>query len=119
MNTTNHTPTPWTNYSCAIVANYRLKKDFGTVLREYRTSIAMCEAEPEEELTDDGCRAVGIRTPDFTEAEANAAFIVRACNSHDELVQALEAVLKSCSSNSKASLKAVIQARLALTHAKG
>lgn len=30
-----------------------------------------------------------IGQPDYTEVEANAAFIVRACNAHEELVRAL------------------------------
>jgi len=36
-----------------------------------------------------------LHTGRFDEAEANAAFIVRACNAHEELVEALKAALSA------------------------
>ena len=50
---------------------------------------------------------------------ANAAFIVRAVNSHDALIAALELIAKDCASMKMSATGAAILARAALTLAKG
>ena len=42
---------------------------------------------------------IGYGTVDKKEAKANAEFIVRACNSHDQLVEALEVLLEHTKNN--------------------
>ncbi len=64
-----HTPTPWVN---------ELSAD-GSI-RQEETGRSICEFPY-----------------DWPEDKFNAAFIVRACNAHDELVAALESIAEGCS----------------------
>ena len=72
----------------------------------------------------DECGAHVCTMPEFKDtAQDNAAFIVRACNAHDDLVAALEAVLKAADWLNDPPLdtfgaKAHKQARAALKQAK-
>lgn len=74
---TKHTPTPW---------------DYGYQGGKYGKGELLITGDKGEEYS----ALVGqIHTIDPKEAEANAAFIVRACNAHDELVAALECAAES------------------------
>lgn len=68
---TKHTPTPWN-------VNGGMRPGIKTV---YADSGSICEMTNSQAHSD-------------AEQEANAAFIVRACNNHDELVSALENLQK-------------------------
>ena len=50
---------------------------------------------------------------DYAEAKANAAFIVRACNAHDQLVAALRAVLLEIGDYGRPSVRADARKALA------
>ena len=115
MNTTNHTPTPWIyalNGFCRNSAN-ESQFTFGPDLD--CVGVVFNRNGPEGNATD----------------EANAAFIVRACNSHDELVKALECNNRSLFwflsflgeelsvEHRKQVFKIIEDARTAITHAKG
>jgi post-segregation antitoxin (ccd killing protein) len=78
MAETKHTPTPWIT-----------TKGNGGYLTVIRPSA------PQKH--DDAVAFTVIRAqhPTTTQAEENAAFIVRACNSHDALVEALKNALKA------------------------
>jgi hypothetical protein len=70
-----HTPTPWARYD-----------DGKLAARGWIKSV--CKGIPEQMVA----QAIGVGA--IEEREANAAFIVRAVNSHDDLVKALEAMLE-------------------------
>ncbi len=73
--TQNHTPTPWSYV--AYNDGYALVQETGAPYTQYSSDIGDIGA-----VTSD---------PKYIK-EANAAFIVRACNSHAALVEALETV---------------------------
>lgn len=73
-----HTPTPWTIQGAEIRATGR---EFPTII---------CDPFSGQWENTDGTRR---RLLPIDEREANAAFIVRACNNHDPLVAALENLL--------------------------
>jgi hypothetical protein len=81
---TQHTPTPW--YYDAETKTIRAKSreafDKSTQMGDYRGCIVADLSE-----------AIGEREHAIPEAEANAAFIVRAVNSHDALLEVLDAAL--------------------------
>ena len=72
-----HTPLPWTTRK----ARPGHDRDVGIVAPGCAGVIAECFEE---------FRAKGERHPE--EAEANAEYIVRACNSHEELLEALRQI---------------------------
>lgn len=95
---TQHTPTPW------IVS----KRNAGAIPLHF---------QPPEVLGRNGDMCVATQLGNGKEAEANAEFIVRAVNSHDALVAALETLLQKCRvRNGQLELD---QARAALALAKG
>jgi hypothetical protein len=69
---TEHTPTPWHAGSTAHTELVMAFRD--------NVECVISESDPEIDMP-------------LAEAHANAAFIVKACNSHDALVKALQAVL--------------------------
>jgi hypothetical protein len=86
MNTTQHTPTPWTFND----TDGTIRADANSVsdqMGDYRGSI-IADLKPAL-----GCDewTGSAREHARAETEANAAFIVRACNAHDDLVAALSA----------------------------
>lgn len=54
----------------------------------------------------------------MNQGEANAAFIVRACNAHEELVAAAERCLQALAANGAPNCEAAKEARAALAKAK-
>lgn len=77
---TKHTPTPWVN----------IPQSNGSAMlaREYETG---------NQMNPKGLRLIGnilARGNSLSEDEANAEFIVRSCNVHDELVAALYEILE-------------------------
>lgn len=75
--TTNHTPTPWTQHNGEIFAE---RDDFGTM------QVAQVMWRNPASYAEYG---------GAQQAEADTAFIVTACNAHDELVAALREILKA------------------------
>ena len=78
MTNTQHTPTPW------YISETRLKTTIEIYIDGWGYTLADCDAS-HSSLAD----KVGIE-----EVEANAAFIVKAVNCHDELLKALEGMLQ-------------------------
>jgi hypothetical protein len=76
-----HTPTPW-----RICTNAQFSSEVETA--DGSLSIALAHAKGHDLLPD------AYEAPEDDVSDANAAFIVRACNAHDDLVAALEAVDK-------------------------
>ncbi|WP_442577841.1 hypothetical protein ACSBOB_20050 [Mesorhizobium sp. ASY16-5R] len=75
-----HTPTPW-----AVVEND------GAYMKQADNAKYRIEAQnPQEHVV---ALIVSDLPDDVLPAEANAAFIVRACNAHDQLVEALKQVM--------------------------
>ena len=87
---TAHTPTPWEHTPMADGRHHFL----GILCTEYRGN----ETAPYHPLVASVFHGMGQLAPREI-AEANAAFIVRACNSHAALVAALEAVVKYLEAN--------------------
>lgn len=90
-----HTAGPWKASGFTIYATPE-KRSFGGPEREYLRPV--CSMEPGEtagpEYLDRSSGAeYNERLPGDAEAHANAAFIVRACNSHAALVEAVERLL--------------------------
>lgn len=83
--TTKHTPTPWSIHWLMGTGNYHW------ISRSSNEEDRVCLVETFAP-TDGDMEAVG---------KANAAFIVRACNSHDELVAALELALSHMPDNER------------------
>lgn len=106
MKKTNHTPTPWSYQS-----------DDSQLIRNSKGDV-ICEVElpMNRERGYDTCNA---------EQEANAEFIVKAVNCHDELVEALKMLLacgivaKYPKDDGKTFLNARLYAEQALSKAKG
>lgn len=73
QNTTSHTPTPWRTNGATITAYGA----WGLTIASCRSRQDPVNAHP------------GLAAKTTAEAGANAAFIVRACNAHDELLEAL------------------------------
>jgi hypothetical protein len=70
-----HTPTPWLiEGGCVYAPNLEGTNRFSLIVHG-------------------GWQTAGVYRTDADELQANAAFIVRACNSHDALVEALRALL--------------------------
>lgn len=69
MNTKQHTKTPWKLASRALI----------TAKTAWQMPIAICYDAQSH-----------VQGPDAKEADANAAFIVRACNAHDDLVAVVQ-----------------------------
>lgn len=86
---TKHTPTPWVNNGEGIIV-----------------------------CNDGDVFTMSTTLLDDKEREANAAFIVKAVNCHDELVEALEIAYKNLSGYEKGSITG-IKISAALTKAKG
>ncbi len=82
-----HTPTPWQaqppleNEDGLAIIGLQLDEDGTPLFTPTNGLVAVTCQSPVE--FDEG---------DYTRAAANAAFIVRACNSHDALLEALEAL---------------------------
>ena len=100
---TKHTPLPWHFQDEYIRADSENMDDSGNVVADVYCKPSTTHAEI---------------------MEANAAFIVRACNSHDELVAALESMMPERigygqSMSIDMYLNAVDKARAALAKAKG
>lgn len=91
--TVSHTPTPWKLYPHL----------FGQI-----------ESQDETKLITRAGRVDPVTDLDQCERAANAEFIVRACNSHDQLVAALKAVVEFYS---YAEYGPIAQARAALAAA--
>lgn len=68
--TTEHTPTPWTQFMTG---------------KQYHVGI--CQAKTIKEV------ALVLNQKEYSEADANAAFIVRAVNAHEALLDALNLAL--------------------------
>lgn len=95
MTTQQHTPTPW-------------RAGINGALIMARTNTIQV-----------GC--TGSLNPNFRakDPNADAAFIVRACNAHDALVAALEYALQIIEHPTVSSRKAITQAREAIKLARG
>ena len=91
---TKHTPLPWTAEVHHIVS-----RDTDGIARNNDNSSVAVAHGPDK--------------------ESNAAFIVRACNAHDELVAALESALKTAEFEGAAPRPWHFAARAAITKAKG
>ena len=85
--TTKHTPTPWIVIDGILRHNSNSDADCVQIAEITHSPLG---------LDWDGCRtrAVGLE-----ESNANAAFIARACNSHDALISALQGVVDNLSQN--------------------
>ena len=83
---TTHTPTPW-RYGLKVSKRPAWEKILSGPI--HVATVVQCDSSPIRVLND---------TPKSqAEAEANAAFIVRACNSHAQLVAALEKLIDHAS----------------------
>ena len=111
MNTPAHTPTPWEHTPMADGRHHFL----GILCTEYRGN----ETAPYHPLVASVFHGMGQLAPREI-AEANAAFIVRACNSHAALVAALEQVcfVLTDEYGANATWPCIDQARAALAAAK-
>lgn len=74
-----HTATPWIAENVRVSTDKCTRKDAPKIYRNMPDGEAVCQ------LFDKNGEA-------FSDAEANAAFIVTACNSHADLVRALEEI---------------------------
>jgi len=106
MSTPTHTPGPWVNdEGLHNMMEFRIYSPTGRVIARLQDFTTFRE--------------------DVEEAEANAAFIVRACNAHEELVKALETLLErangldqSATHDGLSNCNAITKARIAIAKAK-
>ena len=84
MSETKQTPTPWKLSIFGLYADDMPERIQFVVRREEWTRVALVAA------------------PDYLESKANAEFIVRACNSHDDLLAACKAMLEDLKADPRA-----------------
>ena len=95
MSEAKHTPTPWGWYaedsSMVILCGHNQSGDLDP-MEQHVASITPCQA-CQDRTKDKNVWTWGRCT---TPTEANAAFIVRAVNAHDELAEALRGLIEAC-----------------------
>jgi len=79
--------------------------------------------ETQVDIRDEGGRRIAVVVTDYPmmtcRMEANAHFIVRACNCHDELLEALEDLVSDWEITGELELSVLSNARAAIAKARG
>ena len=109
-----HTPVPWM-YFRNFRDNLCICKNPVNISTNSRTNLSPSATNNDYEWVAELC-AQSSTSPT---AEANAAFIVRACNSHDELLEALEYIISCIDSGEMFEVVKFDKARAAIAKAKG